>query len=152
MQNLYDVIIIGGGPAGLTAALYLARAKYRTLVMEKEPSLASTLEISEDAYAAYSQGMQMVTSESGGTAYSTFRNYPIAVAGKTGTAQHGGGGSENGAFVCYAPANQPEIAIAVYGEKAGHGSTLVSIAKAMLDAQFEVGEIGDVPTYENKLS
>ena len=80
-------------------------------------------------------------------------NYPIKIGAKTGTAQNGiPGASDNGAFVCYAPFDDPQIAIAIYGEKAGHGGDLASIARAILDVYFEVGEATDVTAYENKLS
>lgn len=128
---------------------------YRQLLAESEREVLSTLEISDDAYLAYSTGMKLVTQKTdewNGTAYATFKNYPISVAAKTGTAQSQPNASDNGAFVCYAPADDPQIAIAIYGEKAGHGNTLATIAKDILDIYFEVGEVGDVTTYENKLS
>ena len=131
-------------------------ADYRSLLKESERQVMSTLEISDDAYLAYSTGMRLVTQKTedwSGTAYSTFKNYPIAVAAKTGTAQSGSKtASDHGAFVCYAPADDPQIAIAIYGEKAGHGSSLTTIARDMLDIYFEVGEVGDVVTNENKIS
>lgn len=128
-------------------------ADYTEKLAENKPVILSHLEISDEAYQAYSKGMYMVASEERGTAYTTFKDYPIAVAAKTGTAQTDiVGASDNGAFVCYAPVDDPQIAIAVYIEKGGHGSTLASIAKAMLDIYFEVGEIGDVNVLENKLS
>ncbi len=130
-------------------------ADYRSLLVENEKVVMSTMDISDDAYLAYTTGMQLVTQKTNrwsGTAYATFKNYPVSVAAKTGTAQNGSGGSDNGAFVCYAPAEDPQIAIAIYGEKAGHGNTLATIARDILDVYFEVGEIGDVNTYENQLS
>ena len=130
-------------------------ADYRQKLMESERQVLSTLDISDDAYLAYSTGMKLVTQKTArwnGTAYSTFKNYPIAVADKTGTAQDKQGSSDNGAFICYAPADDPKIAIAIYGEKAGHGSSLTTIARDILDIYFEVGEVGDVTAYENKLS
>lgn len=133
-------------------------ADYRTRLYTNEAEILSTLKISDDAFAAYNTGMQMVASHYSpmmvGTAYATFNKYPIAVAAKTGTAQHGiTTASDNGAFVCYAPADsQPKIAIAIYGERVGHGSSMAVVAKEMLDLYFEVGDLSDVPTYENMVS
>lgn len=131
-------------------------ADYRNLLRHSEKEVLSTLNISQDAYKAYHEGMVLVTQKTekfNGTAYSTFKNFPIPVAAKTGTAQGGiKTASDHGAFVCYAPADNPRIAIAIYGEKAGHGSSLGTIARNIMEVYFEVGEVGEVPTYENKLS
>ena len=58
--------------------------------------------------------MKGVTSESGGTAYSTFAGFNIEVAGKTGTAQVGN--KTNGWFAGFAPYDNPEIAVVVIVE------------------------------------
>jgi penicillin-binding protein 2 len=122
---------------------------YRELMYENEPVILSTLDISDAAYRSYREGMRAVVTN--GTAKSIFADYPVAVAAKTGTAQHAGTDeSDHGAFVCFAPYDDPEISIVVYGENAGHGSTMGQIAKAILDAYY--GNSSDANTGENQVS
>ena len=125
---------------------------YQQLEYVNEPVILNQFTISDNAYAGYTQGMWEVANVEGGTAYEIFKDYPITVAAKTGTAETDSGGSDNGAFVCYAPFDNPQIAIAVYGEKAGHGSTMGQIAKALLDTYFESEIVGDATTGENEVS
>ena len=135
-------------------ATFLSRvvsADYRSLISQAVPTVVSQMEISDEAIAAYKEGMRLVCSDRRGTAYKIFGNYPIEVSAKTGTAQTGPGQSDNGAFVCFAPSDDPQIAIAVYGEKAGHGSDMAAVAKAILDAYFQVDENADVVINENQV-
>ena len=126
---------------------------YQDLLEENKPELLSHIDISDEAFAAYNEGMYLVTSTEAGTADTAFIDFPIKVAGKTGTAETGiNGTSDNGAFICYAPLEDPQIAIAVYVEKGGHGSSLATIARSMLEVYFDVDEVGDVNTFENTIS
>lgn len=137
----------------------IVSADYRTRLAVNEPEVVSTFPITDECYATYTKGMTMVTSYLSfymvGTAYETFRDFPLSVAGKTGTAQHGiSTASDHGAFVCYAPADStPKIAIAIYGERAGHGSSMASVARSMLEQYFAVGiNSSDVTANENQVS
>ena len=80
--------------------------------------------------------MRMAVSDDRGTVKSYLGDYPVAVAGKTGTAQHSSQGSDNGSFVCYAPYEDPQIAIAVFVEKGAQGGNLSRVAKAIMDVYF----------------
>ena len=79
-----------------------------------------------------------------GTAQETFFDFPIAVVCKTGTAETGYEESHkeysNGLFVCYAPADDPEVAIALVVERGEWGKSTAIIARDLLAAYFGVPE------------
>lgn len=87
------------------------------------------------------EGMKGVTTESGGTAYSTFKNFNIEVGGKTGSAQTGredakGKSITNAWFVGFAPFDEPEIAIAVMIENGQSGSAAAVPARDIIAEYF----------------
>ena len=137
------------------AATFLNRVvspDYRNLIFENQPEILNVLEINNDAYLSYTEGMKLVASDPTGTAYKVFGTYPIQISAKTGTAQIGiNGASDHGAFVCFAPSDNPQISIAVLGERAGSGSSMGWVAKDILNQYFDVGEKGDVESFENLL-
>ena len=127
-------------------------ADYQQLLYEMQPTVASRLEITDEAYEVYTQGMREAVSAPNGTANKVFGNYPVAVCAKTGTAQHGAAGSDHASFVCYAPADDPQVAIAIYVEKGAQGGNLGNIAKAIFDTYFATVSENDVVAPENALN
>ncbi len=89
-----------------------------------------------DNINAILEGMRGVTSESGGTAYSTFKNFNIEVGGKTGSAQTGIAGKTNAWFVGFAPFDDPEIAIVVFVRNGGHGGYTAEVARDIIAQYF----------------
>ena len=117
---------------------------YEELVKENEPTIASQIEISDETYYAYTEGMRKAART--GTASAAFFDYDMTVCAKTGTAEHGSGGSDHASFVLFAPADDPQIAISIYVEKGAQGGRLGHIARLILDAYFsEAGALDMVP-------
>ena len=100
------------------------------------------ISINPDNLQAVLEGMRGVTSESGGTAYSYFRNFDIEVGGKTGSAQAGRNGEEitNAWFVGFAPYDDPEIAVVVLVENGGHGGYTAEAARDVIAQYFGMNE------------
>lgn len=151
----YTAALANGGTR--YKATFLSRivsSDYRELIRENTPQVMSTCEISEDALLAVHEGMRLAVTSERGTAHSVFGDYPVAVAAKTGTVQTdlsiAGLKSDDASFVCYAPADDPQIAIAVYVERGAQGGNLGNVAKAILDAYFAEG--ADADTYPEEIT
>lgn len=115
------------------------RNEYESYVNEKlglTEDDTEELNFSQENINAVLEGMRGVTSESGGTAYSTFKDFDIEVGGKTGSAQTGIEGKTNAWFVGFAPFDDPEIAIVVFVRNGGHGGYTAEVAKEIIAQYF----------------
>ena len=112
-----------------------------TVLEEYEPVELYDAGLSSDVLGVVQAGMQMVATE--GTASNVFANYPVSIAAKTGTAETSSVPDTdpdytepNLSFICYAPADDPEIAVAVMIEQGNTGNYAKNVAKDILDQYF----------------
>ena len=109
----------------------------RTKVIEshKNKTLVDDCGISQKNLKTVQKAMLEVTQSEDGTANYMFGNYGVKVAAKTGTAENAG--SDHTTFICYAPFEKPEVAVAVVIENGARGQFSMQIAKDLLDEYFK---------------
>ena len=107
------------------------------VIKEFQPELLTELQVPANVIRLVQEGLHDVTKF--GTAASTFRGFPVDIAGKTGTAENSQG-RDHGWFVAYGPFDNPNIVVAVIVEQGGFGSqSAVPIGREILEAAFHVG-------------
>ncbi len=114
-------------------------------IYEKQPVVNNQVEATAEQMAQVRKAMRAVA-QPGGSAYSLFRNFPIEVAAKTGTAQTGLVADDpnkdyHGIFVAFAPYDDPEVAFAGIIEYGYHGGSSAGlVCKAVFEKYFGLNE------------
>lgn len=122
---------------------------YSEVTYQYEPQVLNELDLDPENLSAVTEGMLLMTTE--GSARSYFANLDIPVAAKSGSAQVSSATESNSLFVCFAPYDDPEIALAIVVERGGSGSLLSSIAVEILEYYFSSGGGMETVTQENTL-
>lgn len=129
-------------------------------VLEKyEPQQTGSLQVPDSVLETVKKAMVGVVNDPRGTGHrAKLEMFPeIVVAGKTGTAQtasdqhykSGGKFEDHAWFVSYAPADAPEIVVAVLAERAGHGGSVAApVAKKIFESYFATKQIDNLKESE----
>lgn len=156
----YCAAIANGGTRYSASVLKSVRSfDYTRQLYSGETKVMSTVDSADYNWNAVQYGMYLFTHDINGSsseAYYAFNNYSyngesIGVAAKSGTSQLGENLTNNALFICYAPYDDPEIAVAIVVERGRAGSALTNIAKDVLDAYFSLSNPSNSAESENTL-
>lgn len=113
----------------------------KIIIDNSTPTVISKTEISSSIIDTVKKGMLSVTES--GTAASVFSSFNMKIGGKTGTAQINLNNGYNGVFICFAPYDDPEIAIATVVEYGHNGYQTAPVAKTAMQQYFGLDENGN---------
>ncbi len=147
----YIATLVGGGKHYEAHLLRSVKSYDNTETLyESDPEPINTVSINGSTLEAVKEGMLGYT-QPGGQLYSYFKNCVVKVGAKTGTAQLGGGQINNSVFVCFAPYDDPQIAMAMVIEHGNAGANLASATVEILSAYFGEEEVGTVVVGDDTL-
>jgi len=145
----YIATLAGGGEHYATHLLKNVKSyDGSTMVEVYDEGPLNTVRMSEETQEAVLKGMYNLTTS--GSLAGQFSRCVVPAGAKTGTAQTGRGDT-NSVFVCFAPYDDPEIAIAIVIEKGGSGSASAGAAVDMINAYFSEFLSDNAVTGENTL-
>lgn len=122
---------------------------YAQTVETYEPQVLDQIDIDPDNLAAIHKGMIDLTTT--GSLRGYFRGLDFTVAAKTGSVQVAGQNTSNATFICFAPADDPQVALALVAQRGGSGSGLAELAADILDYYFNAQNGFTTATEENVL-
>ncbi len=136
LANYIATVTNGGTRYSLTLLKEVREYSTGKIIRSSKADVADSISLSGDAMSAVQNGMkQMIENDPAASKYMS--GLPVAVGGKTGTAQRGNGKNDNRLFVCAAPYNDPDIVISVVLEPDDsvpkdnvHGSSYASYTAA----------------------
>ncbi|MBR5490007.1 MAG: hypothetical protein IKV79_01915 [Oscillospiraceae bacterium] len=134
----YAAMIANKGTRHSASILKSVRSfDFSETVYEHESAVLSELDAPEYYWEAIHEGMRGVATQAKyGSVYEAFLTAPYSVAAKTGTSQLGENRTNNGIFICFAPYDDPEIAVAIVLEHGNAGSEAAPIARQIMDYYF----------------
>ena len=138
LANYVATLVNGGTHYSAHLLKSVKSSDFSQVIYTKKPEVLSEINIDEKNLEAVKKGMLALTTEGSVSYY--FKNVSVPVGAKTGSAQVSLNTESHAHFVCFAPYDDPEIAIAISVEHGGGGSDLGAIAAEIINYYFSAEE------------
>ena len=148
----YISTLVNGGKHYATHLLKTVKSSdYSSTVYEYEPELLNTLDLDPENVEAVKLGMWEVANDPKSSSSAYFKDLPVEVGAKTGSAQVASNVEANALFVCFAPYDDPQIAISMVVERGASGGNLAQATAEIVDYYFSAENTTESVGTENTL-